>query len=278
MKGSEITAIMFALVLVSCNTARSTPQPQTPTPLIPTSTSIPLPGHTPTAEPTLTPNPSPTPVLLPELIDETFSGASIVYRDTTETEADRTLPDGWTCDPNDAARVTEQGQITIQPTDTGPWSYALCYFSRVPITPNTGVYLAFKYSGTEEAFTFGLDAVDRTGQRIKLEDKAGYSFAMKSDVYLTAHTSQGSHEDDGYFDGRLVLQDNTWYDLVMGFDDQGRYIIRIRDTIVPEKEGTHWRDVEEFPTKYYFTSWLSAKRSYLLDDFTIFSFDSIVDR
>jgi hypothetical protein len=273
-----IAGYMLALVLVACQTVQSTPEPVPPPQLLPTSSSMPLPTRTPTPEPMLIPNPSPTVILLPDLIGDTFSGASLVYRDTFESDGDRALPGGWTCDPDGAARLTEEGQARIQPKDTGPWSAAILYFSQVPITPNTGGYLAFKPTGTQEAFTLGLDAVDRTGQRIRLEDKAGYSVAMKTDRYLSAHTIQGTHQEDGYFNGDLVLHENTWYDLVLGFEDQGKYIIKIRDTVVPEKEGTYVSNVPEFPTKYYFIGWLSAKRSYLIDDFTIFSFDSIVAR
>jgi len=274
----HFAACMLALALVSCQSVQSTSEPSPAPRLFPTSTATPLPASTATPPPTLTTSPSPTPTSLPDLVRDTFTGATIAYRDAFDSNADRALPEGWESDPEGATTSTEEGQWRIQPADTGPWSAAILYFTQVPITENTGVYLAFKYTGTQEAFTLGLDAVDRTGQRIQLENKAGYSFAMKSDVYLTAHTSRGTHEEDGYFDGGLVLQENTWYDLVLGFDDHGKYIIRIRDTVVPEKEGTHWRSVEEFPTKYYFIGWLSAKRSYLIDDFTIFSFDSIVTR
>jgi hypothetical protein len=188
------------------------------------------------------------------------------------------LPDGWKCDDKSAAAVTTGGQLEIKPKDTGDWSAAVLYFSKEKMTPNKAAYFTFMYTGDQEGFTLGFDAIREDGQLIKSDQKGFYSVALQliDGEGLSAHIIQDTFKGDGYFKGDLKLQENTWYDIVLGFDDQENYIIRIWDPNDLGAQLTYTRNWKDFPKEYYFISWISAKRSLALDNFTILKFDSIL--
>jgi len=279
MKHYISALFVFVLFLTSCQAMQPTPTPtQAP---VPTSTFMPLPPSTNTPEPTLTPEPtftpepSPTTIVLPNMFHQTFSNVTIVYRDGFEYVIGGLAPQGWETDERNAIWVTTENQLKAQPADTGyDWSGTVFYFSKEIIVPNSGVYFTFKYIGLLQIFTLGFDAVTKKGERIKGNDF--YSVAMQmDDNFPSAHIIQGTFLGTGYFKGNLRLQEDTWYDIALGFDDKENYIIKIWNPDYPEKQLTYVRNWKDFPTNYHFISWLGAKRSLLIDDFTVFKFDSI---
>jgi len=277
MKACISILITAAFFLSACQAATPEPIPTQIPSAVPASTSTPLPTSTATLEPTLTPEPSPTPVPLPEMIDQTFSGASLVYSDDFATTDYHAIPQGWEIDQQDAAGVTKDKQFRVQPADTGNWSAAIFYFTKENITPNSGVYFKFKYTGTKEAFTLGFDAVGENGQLIKNGSKGFYSVAMtiENKNIPSAHIIQDTFQGTGYFKGGLKLQEDTWYDVLMGYDTAGNYIIKLWQPENPVKQLLYVRNWEKFPTSYQFISWTSSKRVLWIDDFTVFKFDSI---
>lgn len=266
-------SVFFVLVLflASCQTIQPTPT------LVPTSTPTLPPTPTNTPEPTFTAEPSPTPIRLPDAINQTFSGISIEQRNSFEYIKDGLIPEGWICEEEFAARATKDNQFKIQPADKGDWSATVFYFSKEKITPGTAVYFTFMYTGDKEAFTLGFDALQGNGQLIKNGEKGFYSVAMQvMEKNLSAHIIQDTFKGEGYFKGDLKLRENTWYDIVLGFDNEENYIIKLWQPDDPETQLTYVRNWKDFPTNYYFIGWVSAKRSLLIDDFTVFKFDSII--
>ena len=221
MRSHRPAFFVFILFLVSCQAAQ--PAPTAIPTLAPTNTSVPLPTSTNTPEPTFTPEPSPTPILLPDVIHQTFSGVSIAYRESFDFTVNSSLPDGWKCDDKSAAAVTTDGQLEIKPKDTGDWSAAVLYFSKERMTPNKAAYFTFMYTGDQEGFTLGFDAIREDGQLIKSDQKGFYSVALQliNGEGLSAHIIQDTFKGDGYFKGDLKLQENTWYDIVLGFQRSG---------------------------------------------------------
>ena len=99
-----------------------------------------------------------------------------------------------------------------------------------------------------------------------------------SDKVLTAHNVQKTVSTKGPFRGNLKLQENTWYDIALGFDGDKNFIIKLWSPDDPRKQLLYTYKSKEFPTTYYFISWVSAKRSLLIDNFTIFKFDEILEK
>jgi hypothetical protein len=234
----------------------------------PTHTPLPLPTDTP-------PPPTPTLIAVPEVLDQTFSGVSVIYRDEFPYVMQNLAPQGWESEAEFAMWVTSDNRFKIQPADTGDWSGTVFWFSKERINPNEGVYFDFQYTGTRESFTLGLDDVQANGQRTGRENF--YSVAMQLDQNLAVtHTKRGQFQTGSYFDGNLKLQENTWYTIALAFDGDGNYLIKIWKPDEPDKQLVFRQTLEQYPKSYYFISWISAKRSLLIDDFTVFTFDDLI--
>ena len=104
----SIQSVFFAwvafTVLVSGCSPAVTPAPPSPTVIPPTMTPLPTdtPVPTNTPEPTFTPEPSPTPILLPDVLNQTFSGASVIHHDSFQYVIQGMIPQGWQTDQQGA--------------------------------------------------------------------------------------------------------------------------------------------------------------------------------
>jgi hypothetical protein len=267
--------IAFILIFTACQTAVP---PSTPTAtLIPTSTSSPTPTSTSTntPEPTLTTEPSQTPIVLPDLIQQTFSGIAVIYHDSFEYVMQNVAPQGWKSDENYAIWVTEENQLKAQPVDNGTGSGTVFYFSGEKIIPNTGVHFLFKYEGTTESFTLGFDNINSNGERVLGDNFHSVAMEMRW-TDLLVYGNQNRRTTRGAFQGSLGLRPDTWYNITLAHDKKHNFMIKVWDPNDPQKQLTHFHTWEDFPTSYYFISWISAKRSLLIDDFTVFQFDEII--
>ena len=284
MKRSLTCLFVLALILTACGSGQPTADASLPPTEAPAPTQIPAPTDTPTAlptptdtpEPTFTLEPSPTPILLPDVINQTFNGVSVVYGQPFVYHMDGLMPPDWSIDEAYAGWVTKDGQFKIKPENHGAWSGTVFYFSKQTITPNEAVYFTFQYTGSAEGFSLGFDGAQSDGQRIKNDDPAFTSVAMEMDGRtLTAHGLQGKKLTKEYFKGNLQLKENTWYAAVIGLDNNSNFIIKVWQPDAPEKLLTYLHNWKNFPGNYYFISWLTAKRTLLIDKFTVFKFDSL---
>jgi hypothetical protein len=265
--------LIIVILLTACQPAA---QPPTPTSTsLPTSTSSPPPTSTNTPEPTSTPEPSPTPIVLPDTLHQTFSGVSVIHRDSFEFVIQNAVPAGWQTDQQYAIWVTEENQLKAHPL---PSSFGtVFYYSDKIIDSNMGVYLAFKFMGTTENFTLGFDNVNSNGERIQGADFRSVAMEVRNQNPIV-YGNFGGATAKGSFKGTLTLQEDTWYNVTLAFDENQNYIVKIWQPDNPEKQLTYQRTWEDFPDKYYFISWINSKRSLLIDDFTVFTFEEIIQQ
>ena len=275
----SIQSVFFAFVVLTvlfsgCSPASISTPTMTPPTLTPLPTATLVPTNTP--EPTFTPEPSPTPVLLPDVLDQTFSGVSVIYHDSFQYVIQGMTPRGWQTDQQDAIWITEENQLKVQPLPSSVGT--VFYYSGEAMTPNKGVYFTFKYNGTSENFTLGFDNVAANGERIPGPFGPHFrSVAMEvRNQDLIVYRNDGGASSKGLFEGNLRLLEDTWYDIALAFDENHNFIIKIWQPDNPEKQLTYLRQWEDFPDRYYFISWINSKRSLLLDDFSVFNFDQIV--
>jgi hypothetical protein len=278
-------------VLLACQMFSATPTPLR----LPTSASIPTlssddteptdlpspiePVATDAAEPTPTLEAVPTPITLPDELNKVFSGVSVEYQDNFDDATD-VLPPGWISSEPLAARGRIDGEFEIKSASQQNGTGVTVYFSNEPITPNTGVYFTFQYTGMLQNFTLGMDAVGSNGQ---ITSKAGqkdfYSVAMQmQEKKVTAQSVLRSSSTKSPFRGDLKLEEGTWYDIALGFDGDKNFIIKIWSPADPRKQLIYLYKSKEFPTSYYFVSSVSSKRSLLIDNFTVFKFDQILGK
>jgi len=267
--------LVVGLLLTSCQTATQ-PSIAIPTSLPtsnPTSTSSPIPTATNTLEPTSTPEPSPTPIVLPDIINQTFSGVSITYHDSFEYIMQNLAPQGWQTDQQYGIWVTKENQLEAQPLLSSIGE--VFYYSNEIITPNKGVFFKFKYTGTVQDFTLGFDNVLSNGERVTGADFHSVAVDIKGGSVLV-HGIQRKSQISGSLKGTLKqLHEDTWYNIALAFDKNNNYIIKIWEPDNSENQITHLRNWKDFPNQYYFISWVSSKRTLLIDDFTVFTFDEI---
>jgi hypothetical protein len=64
--------------------------------------------------------------------------------------------------------------------------------------------------------------------------------------------------------------------MALAFDQNQKFIIKLWDPNNPQSQITYLREWSDFPSEYYFISYTSAKWSLLMDDFTVFRFDEII--
>ena len=152
------------------------------------------------------------------------------------------------------------------------------YYAGEVINPGEGVYFKFKFIGNTASFTLGFDNVQENGERVPGGQAGFHSVAMSLvGETLSAHIMQNTFVGTGYFNGDWYrLEEDTWYQIAMGFDEKGDYIIKIWDPDAPLSPLVYIRNWADFPTDYYFISWVSTTRTLWMDDFTIFTFDSIL--
>ena len=93
---------------------------------------------------------------------------------------------------------------------------------------------------------------------------------------LSAHIIQNKFQADGYFKRNIRLQEDTWYQIALGFDEKGDFIIKIWDPDAPQNPLIYLRNWADFPTAYIFISCVRNTRTLWMDDFTIFKFDTII--
>ena len=82
-----------------------TPEPS-PTPE-PTNTDTPI--------PTPTPEPSPTPIVLPDILEQTFSGVAPIYQDNFDFIMDGLAPEGWESTEKYSLGETKNSELKIIP-------------------------------------------------------------------------------------------------------------------------------------------------------------------
>jgi hypothetical protein len=259
----------IALETASAETAAAASWTATPEP-----SNTPEPSPTPTLEPTATLKPSPTPVVLPGVLDQTFIGVNVIYRDDFNFVMRGIMPDGWELmldnTRSSSLAETEDSNFRIFASEGGAWDGLVFYYPAEDINPGEGVYFTFKYAGTSESFTLGMDTIEESGL-------VYHSVAMQlENTTLSAHIIEDKFQGDGYFEGDLRLQEETWYGMLLAYDEEENYIIKIWEPGAPENQLVYYRNWPDFPKEYYFISWMSAKRTLWLDEFTIFSFDDIV--
>lgn len=255
------------VVVLAC---QSTPIPPAPTATIAPATNT----VKPTATSTEIPVPTATPVLLPNEVNSTFSSVSILYTDSFQFKFKDYLPDGWVSEEKYSGWVTEDNQFKIQPRES-----TVFYFSQTKITQNEGIYFTFKYTGSKQGFSLGFDALNRNGERIKFGEGGFYSVAMQmNDDVATAHINKDGWVGSDFFSGNMKLQEDTWYDIVLGMDDSNNYIIKLWLPNMPDQQITYYKKWDGFPQDYYFISWIAKDRSLLIDDFSIFKFGEILQK
>lgn len=280
MKKSIWSTHIAVLCLMVLATACAPAPALSPTVVPPTFTQLPtdtpLPTETLVPTATSTPEPSATPVLLPDILSSTFSNLSISHRDSFEFVIENVLPAGWACDEKYAGWITKDSQFKMKPADNGAWSGTVCYFSQEIITPQKGVYFKFKFTGGQEAFTLGIDALKGNGERIKFGESGFHSVAMQMEnTVVSAHILKEGWQNSNPFKGNLRLREDTWYDVAIGLDENNNYIIKIWQPETPDQQITYLRQWEDFPHSYYYISWISARRSLVIDDFTVFNFEEL---
>jgi len=200
---------------------------------------------------------------------------SVIQRESFEFVIQNAAPQGWQSDEQYAIWVTKENQLKAQPSGNGPGGGTVFYFSGEKIIPNTGVYLTFQYTGTAESFTLGFDNVNPNGERILGDNFRSVAMEMRGSN-LQAYGNQNRNQINGVFRGNLILQPDTWYNVALALDKDHNFIIKLWDPNDTQKQLTYFRNWPDFPTAYYFISWISAKRSLLIDDFTLFKFDEII--
>lgn len=260
--------LLFGLVLF-CSALACQSSEISPTAIVARATETP-------ALPTDTPIPSPTPITYPEVLDQTFSNVTILYKDDFEYKIQGMSPNGWvSVDDNAILRIVEANNVKIipRPNSVG----GIFYFNEKAITPGEGVSFTFQYTGTKNNFTWGLDNINAQGEFFEFKRDGYYSFAMQMlDKSLSAHVIEGPYLKDDPFKGDLKLIEGVWYNYTVALDKENNYIIKIWEPNSPEKQLVYIRNWTNSPTSYYFISWIGAERELWMDDFTIFSFDNII--
>ncbi len=275
MKRSTMFAsiFIFLIILASGCAPASTP---TPMPVPSTLTPSPVPP-TFTPEPTSTPIPSPTPITYPSVLDQTFSNVQALYKDDFNFMIQGMSPNGWvSIDDNAVLRIAKDNNVKIIPrpgTNGG-----IFYFEGMSITPGMGVLFTFQYTGNTNVFTLGLDNIDANGRFFDFKTDGYYSFALQMfNKNLSAHVIEGPYLKDDPFKGNLSLLEGVWYSYMMAFDNDNNYMIMIWEPHSPDNQLIYNRHWENSPTEYYFISWIGEERELWMDEFTVFSFDEILE-
>ena len=249
----------------------------TPEPTNTLEPATPEPTATWTQRPTVTTRPSKTPtptVVAPEVLDQTFSGVTVIYQDKFDFIMEGQTPEGWETTEKYSLKVTKDNELKIKGIEAPGLVF---YFPEEVINPGEGIYFTFRFVGTQEVFTMGFDNVRANGERIPFGEDGFRSVAMVMDGQNPyAHIVQNKFEGDGYFVGNMTLQEDTWYHIALAYDEKGDYLIKIWDPDTSRSPLVYVRNWVDFPDAYYFIIWVSNQRTLWMDDFTIFSFDDIL--
>jgi hypothetical protein len=281
MKRKLLLVSLLVIFLVGCSTSEAdieTAMAQTEA-ARPSSTPTPestnTPEPTPTPEPSPTTVPSPTAIVLPDVLHQTFSNMNAIYRDEFDSVQKGMMPEGWeTTERNSIAKIGN-GELKIDGTQ---FPGMVFYYTTEIINPSEGIYFDFKYHGSQDVFTLGFDNLQANGERMLGMERGFRSVAMQMDrEALSAHAIQSTSKADGYFKGGIILHEDVWYHIVLAYDEQGNYIIKIWDPEAPKSPLTYMRHLVDFPEAYYFISWVSDSRTLWMDKFTIFTFESITE-
>ncbi|MBE0672122.1 MAG: hypothetical protein IH588_16200 [Anaerolineales bacterium] len=266
-KGLLVILVLCFWILAACQSAQVSPTAS--------ATSAP---PTDTPSPTSTPEPPPTPITYSDVLDQTFSNINILYKDDFKYKIQGMSPNGWvSTDDNAVLRIIKDDNVKINSRANGIGG--LFYFKEEAITPGKGVFFAFQYTGSKNVFTWGLDNINAQGEFFKFKTDGYYSFAMQMfDRNLSAHVIEGPYLKDDPFSGNLKLLEGVWYNYTMAFDKDNNYIIKIWEPNSPENQLFYIRNWPNSPTAYYFISWIGVERSLWMDDFTIFSFDNLIQQ
>jgi len=270
-KGLIIILSVCSWILSACQSTQ-TPSNETVT----STTNAPAPTNT--AEPTYTSEPSPTPITYSDILDQTFSNVHILYKDDFDYKIQGMSPNEWiSTNDNAVLRISKDSNVKITPNVNSQGG--VFYYNEKTITPGEGVFLTFQYTGIKNIFTWGLDNVNAQGEFFQFKTDGYYSFAMQMfDKNLSAHVIEGPYLKDDPFKGDLKLIEGTWYNYIVAFDKNNNYIIKVWEPNSPESQLIYTRKWENSPTAYYFISWVGAERSLWMDEFTIFSFDDILQQ
>ncbi len=272
-EGLHFILVISSWILSACQPAQIPPTAiATSVPV--TNTTVP----TNTLESTSTPMPSPTPIAYSSVLDETFSNVQILYKDDFEYETPGMSPTGWVSAYDNAVpRIEEESRIKITPSANSQGG--VFYYDGKAITPGEGVFLTFQYTGTTNNLTLGFDNVNAQGDFFQFKTEGYYSFALQlMGRYLSAHVIEGPYLRDADFNGNLKLMEGVWYNYIVAFDKNRNYIIKIWEPHSPENQLVHTRNWENSPAAYYFIGWVGAERTLWMDEFTIFSFDDILQQ
>jgi hypothetical protein len=218
------------------------------------------------------PSSPPSEEMLEEL-QRAFSGVSIQSQDDFADVASGLTPHGWTASAPHSLQVNADGQLLVQAG--GSWT--VFYYDGEMLVPHKGVAFSFRYSGTSETFTLGIDAATASGEKISAGPDF-YSIALKlENSTLTAHAQrQTEPEEPQAFQGELTLEEDVWYRAALAFDSEVHYVIQIWRPGDYDTHLTYTCDCGGFPTTYYFVGFLSGERSLRLDDYTVFLFEDIL--
>ena len=271
-----LVLVFFFILLTSCQPSQPAAAPTQENTPVSTVTPTPLPIPTNTPEPTPTIEPSPTPMTYPEGLDQIYSNPSVLYKDVFNFKIEGREPAGWfNTEGNLVLREAKEGNFRIVPKiDSGGGGF---YFGNEVINPGEGVFFTFQYSGTENVFTWGFDNLNGQGELNQYKTEGYFSFAMQMyDTYPNGHVIEGLDLKDDDFQGDLILQENTWYNITMAIDLDKNCFIKIWEPDSPEKSLVYNHNWPEAANEYYFVSWIGTDRVLRMDDFTIFTFDQLI--
>jgi len=265
--------VLISFVSTSCS-PQSTPIPTVAATIQPTKTATIISSPTSTLEPTTTVEPTQTPVPIPGEIQEAFTGINLVWGDDfTYRGMSGISPLGWSnitdVAENRRIRLIDGDILKIDQPDNG-FMYA---FTQNTIQPGTGVFVKFKYSGSRDVFTLGIDSIDDLRQLLPYRTKNYHSFAFYvQNQKKLVHTIEGTYIKTLKSSGDYKLVEDTWYNMILAITPDKDYVIQIWNPQEPEKRQTTWYSAEK-SQQYYFVGWIDKDRSIFLDDFTIFQFE-----
>lgn len=269
MKKRNLPSILL-LCIWALSACQGTPIP--PTAIPPTDTPIP----TDTPQPTSTVVPSPTTLTYPDVLNESFSNVYVLYKDDFDYKGPSQAPEGWVSKLNGATMSTTRDDNFRIGTRTNSQGDVF-YYAREAIHPGEGVSFSFKYTGTKNTFTLGLDNIDPTGKFVEPRQTGYHSFAMQMNGQsFSAHVIKDAYLQDDPFKGDLKLTENTWYGAVIAIDADKNYFIKVWDLNAPEHQLSYVRSLPDASYTYLFISWIGAERVLWMDEFTIFRFDALV--
>jgi hypothetical protein len=269
---NALLIVISIVLLASCAPQPSTFPTEVPT-IEPTSPSTTTPQPSPTLTPTSTTEPSPTPLPIPAEVLDTFSDITLIhYDDFIYRGLKGVTPQGWLNNNDESEnrriRIIEGDIVKIDQPDA---SFGYIYSDK-KIVPGTGIFLKFKYLGSKNIFTLGMDAVNDEGDIYSYRTEPYHSFAFYvQNQKRLVHAIEGQYIKTLKSEGDLKLVEDTWYNLILAITPEKQYVIQIWNPDQPEQRftTTYTTDLSK---EYYFIGWVDKGRTIYLDDFTLFNF------